>query len=57
MVVLSQHSTPAIVTILMTDSHASLFIDNTLVILAEHRANVAVHTPKAFVKITFAAAT
>ncbi|MET9098304.1 phage major capsid protein [Streptomyces antibioticus] len=45
------------VTILMTDSHASLFIDNTLVILAEHRANVAVHTPAAFVKITFAAAT
>ncbi|MFE1515697.1 phage major capsid protein [[Kitasatospora] papulosa] len=44
------------ITILMSDSHASLFIDNTLVILAEHRANVAVHTPAAFVKITFAAA-
>lgn len=45
------------ITILMTDSHASLFIDNTLVVLAEHRANLAVHTPAAFVKITFAAAT
>lgn len=45
------------VTILMTDSHADFFIENTLVILAEMRANVAVHTPAAFVKITFAAAT
>ncbi|MEU9198856.1 phage major capsid protein [Streptomyces sp. NPDC048332] len=45
------------VTILMTDSHADYFTANTLVILAERRANVAVHTPQAFVKITFAAAT
>ncbi|MFD7410146.1 phage major capsid protein [Kitasatospora purpeofusca] len=43
------------VTILMTDSHADYFTANTLVILAERRANVAVHTPKAFTKITFAA--
>jgi HK97 family phage major capsid protein len=45
------------VTILMTDSHADYFTANTLVILAERRANVAVHTPAAFVRITFAAAT
>ncbi|MFD4572093.1 phage major capsid protein [Streptomyces sp. NPDC058417] len=45
------------VTILMTDSHADYFTANTLVVLAERRANVAVHTPAAFVKITFAAAT
>ncbi|MFD7066079.1 phage major capsid protein [Streptomyces sp. NPDC059913] len=45
------------ITILMTDSHADYFTANTLVILAERRANVAVHTPQAFVKITFAAAT
>lgn len=45
------------VTILMSDSHADFFVENTLVILAEMRANVAVHTPAAFVKITFAAAT
>lgn len=45
------------VTILMTDSHADFFTANTLVILAERRANVAVHTPQAFVRITFAAAT
>ncbi|RSO40125.1 phage major capsid protein [Streptomyces sp. WAC 06725] len=45
------------ITILMSDSHADLFLANTLVILAECRANVAVHTPRAFVKITFAAAT
>ncbi|MEV6313369.1 phage major capsid protein [Streptomyces sp. NPDC051840] len=44
------------VTILMTDSHADYFTANTLVILAERRANVAVHTPQAFVKITFAPA-
>ncbi|MFJ1698181.1 phage major capsid protein [Streptomyces sp. NPDC088252] len=44
------------ITILMTDSHADLFLANTLVILAERRANVAVHTPAAFVKVTFAAA-
>ncbi|WP_327333715.1 phage major capsid protein [Streptomyces anulatus] len=44
------------VTILMTDSHADYFTANTLVILAERRANVAVHTPQAFVRITFAAA-
>jgi HK97 family phage major capsid protein len=43
------------ITILMTDSHADFFLANTLVILAERRANVAVHTPAAFVKITFAA--
>ncbi len=43
------------ITILMTDSHADYFTANTLVILAERRANVAVHTPAAFVKITFAA--
>ncbi|MDX3074615.1 phage major capsid protein [Streptomyces sp. MI02-7b] len=43
------------VTILMTDSHADFFLANTLVVLAERRANVAVHTPAAFVKITFAA--
>ncbi|MGW2379302.1 phage major capsid protein [Streptomyces sp. NPDC001658] len=45
------------ITILMTDSHADFFTANTLVILAERRANVAVHTPQAFVRITFAAAT
>lgn len=44
------------ITILMTDSHAELFTANTLVVLAERRANVAVHTPAAFVKVTFAAA-
>jgi HK97 family phage major capsid protein len=44
------------ITILMTDSHADYFTANTLVILAERRANVAVHTPQAFVRITFAAA-
>lgn len=44
------------ITILMTDSHADYFTSNTLVILAERRANVAVHTPAAFVKITFAPA-
>lgn len=43
------------ITILMTDSHAELFTANTLVVLAERRANVAVHTPAAFVKVTFAA--
>ncbi|WP_330236151.1 phage major capsid protein [Streptomyces sp. NBC_00566] len=43
------------ITILMTDSHADYFTANTLVILAERRANVAVHTPAAFVKITFQA--
>ncbi|PWI08333.1 phage major capsid protein [Streptomyces sp. NWU339] len=41
------------ITILMTDSHADFFLANTLVILAERRANVAVHTPRAFVKVTF----
>ncbi|OKI05422.1 hypothetical protein A6A06_09560 [Streptomyces sp. CB02923] len=45
------------VTILMSDSHANFFIENTIAILAERRANVAVHTPASFVKITFAAAT
>ena len=43
------------IAILMTDSHADYFTANTLVILAERRANVAVHTPAAFVKVTFAA--
>ncbi len=43
------------VTILMSDSHADFFIANTLVILAERRANVAVHTPLAFTKVTFQA--
>jgi HK97 family phage major capsid protein len=42
------------ITILMTDSHADYFTENVLVILAERRANVAVHTPAAFVKVTFA---
>lgn len=42
------------ITILMSDSHAELFIANTLVILAERRANVAVHVPAAFVEVTFA---
>lgn len=45
------------ITILMTDSHADFFVKNTLVVLAERRANLAVHTPQCFVKITFAAAT
>ncbi|KRV48788.1 hypothetical protein AQ490_23235 [Wenjunlia vitaminophila] len=44
------------ITILMTDSHADYFTANTLVILAERRANLAVHTPQAFTKITFAPA-
>ncbi|MFJ8144681.1 phage major capsid protein [Streptomyces sp. NPDC096048] len=44
------------VTILMSDSHANFFVENTLVVLAEMRANVAVHTPAAFVRITFAPA-
>lgn len=44
------------ITILMSDSHGELFIANTLVVLAERRANVAVHVPAAFVKVTFAAA-
>ncbi|WP_369183323.1 phage major capsid protein [Streptomyces sp. Y1] len=45
------------ITVLMTDSHADFFTANTLVILAEFRANLAVYQPKAFVKVTFAAAT
>ncbi|MEU7381545.1 phage major capsid protein [Streptomyces sp. NPDC042207] len=45
------------ITILMTDSHADFFVKNTLVVLAERRANLAVHTPQCFVKITFKAAT
>ncbi|WIC88815.1 major capsid protein [Streptomyces phage OnionKnight] len=45
------------ITILMTDSHADFFVKNTLVVLAERRANLAVHTPQCFVEITFAAAT
>lgn len=41
------------ITLLATDSHADFFIANTLVLLAEMRANVAVHTPKAFVDVNF----
>ncbi len=45
------------ITLLMSDSHSDFFVRNVLVLLAEMRANVAVHTPACFVKITFAAAT
>ena len=40
------------VTIRTTDSHASLFISNTWIILAEERVGLAVHRPDAFVKIS-----
>jgi HK97 family phage major capsid protein len=43
------------ITILMTDSHADFFTANTLVVLAEFRANLAIYQPKAFVKVTFQA--
>lgn len=39
-------------TIRTTDSHASLFVSNTWIILAEERVGLAVHRPDAFVKIT-----
>ena len=42
-------------TIRTTDSHASLFISNTWVILAEERIGLAVHRPDFFVKITVSA--
>ncbi|MFJ4649479.1 phage major capsid protein [Streptomyces bobili] len=41
------------ITILMTDSHASNFTSNILTLLVEARLEVAVHTPRAFVKGTF----
>ncbi|MGW5130362.1 phage major capsid protein [Streptomyces sp. NPDC004135] len=41
------------ITILMTDSHASNFTSNILTLLVEARMEVAVHTPRAFVKGTF----
>lgn len=40
------------VTIRSTDSHASLFISNTVVILAEERVGLAVHRPDFFVNTT-----
>lgn len=43
------------VTIRTTDSHASLFISNTWVILAEERVALAVHRPDFFVKLTVTA--
>lgn len=39
-------------TIRSTDSHASLFISNTLVVLAEKRTGLAVHRPDGFVVVT-----
>ena len=39
-------------TIRTTDSHASLFISNTSVILAEERVGLAVHRPDWFVTTT-----
>jgi hypothetical protein len=42
-------------TIRTTDSHASLFISNTWVILAEERVGLAVHRPDFFVKLTVTA--
>lgn len=39
-------------TIRSTDSHASLFISNTLVVLAEKRIGLAVHRPDFFVDVT-----
>lgn len=42
-------------TIRTTDSHASLFISNTWVILAEKRVGLAVHRPDFFVKLTVTA--
>lgn len=43
------------VTIRTTDSHASLFISNTWVILGEERVGLAVHRPDFFVKLTVTA--
>ena len=43
------------VTIRTTDSHASLFISNTWVILAEERVGLAVHRPDFFCKLTVTA--
>ena len=39
-------------TILISDSHASNFTSNVLIILAEMRAALAVYMPSAFVKGT-----
>lgn len=41
-------------TVKSTDSHASLFISNTLVVLAEKRTGLAVHRPDFFVDTTLA---
>jgi hypothetical protein len=41
-------------TVRSTDSHASLFISNTLVVLAEERIALAVHRPDFFVETTIA---
>lgn len=43
------------VSIRTTDSHASLFISNTWVILGEERVGLAVHRPDFFVKLTVTA--
>jgi len=43
------------VTIRTTDSHASLFVSNTWIILAEERIGLAVHRPDFFVKLTVTA--
>lgn len=43
------------VTIRSTDSHASLFISNTVVVLAEERVGLAVHRPDFFVELTVTA--
>lgn len=40
------------VTIRSTDSHASLFISNTVVVLAEERVALAIHRPDFFVRTT-----
>lgn len=44
-------------TIRTTDSHASLFVSNTWIILAEERVGLAVHRPDFFVKLTVSAPT
>ena len=43
------------VTIRTTDSHASLFVSNTWIILGEERVGLAVHRPDFFVKLTVTA--
>ena len=43
------------VTIRTTDSHASLFVSNTWIILGEERVGLAVHRPDFFVKLTVSA--